>query len=92
MAIVLGSLYLLLIVVVRPSKVEDNHDFRLQTGGSGSGDGQCGQSEPRRLAHLWDLSVWVLQSVEMEVALALRAAISSLLHRSVGFLPQGPQW
>ena len=31
MAIVLGSLYLLLIVVVvvRPSKVEDNHDLRL---------------------------------------------------------------
>ena len=42
MAIVLGSLYLLLIVVVvvRPSKVEDNHDFRLQTSGSGSGDDQ----------------------------------------------------
>ena len=40
MAIVLGSLYLLLIVVVvvRPSKVEDNHDLRLQTSGSGSGD------------------------------------------------------
>ena len=42
MAIVLGSLYLLLIVVVvvRPSKVEDNHDLRLQTSGSGSGDDQ----------------------------------------------------
>ena len=42
MAIVLGSLYFLLIVVVvvRPSKVEDNHDFRLQTSGSGSGDDQ----------------------------------------------------
>ena len=42
MAIVHGSLYLLLIVVVvvRPSKVEDNHDFRLQTSGSGSGDDQ----------------------------------------------------
>ena len=38
MAIVLGSLYLLLIVVVvvGPSKVEDNNDFRLQTSGSGS--------------------------------------------------------
>ena len=37
MAIVLGSLYLLwIVVVVRPSKVEDNHDFRLQTSGSGS--------------------------------------------------------
>ena len=42
MAIALGSLYLLLIVVVvvRPSKVEDNHAFRLQTSGSGSGDDQ----------------------------------------------------
>ena len=42
MAIVLGSLYLLLIVVavVRPSKVEDNHDFRLENSGSGSGDDQ----------------------------------------------------
>ena len=41
MAIVLGSLYLLLIVVVvRPSKVEDNHDLRLQTSGIGSGDDQ----------------------------------------------------
>ena len=94
MAIVLGSLYLLLIVVVvvRPSKVKDNHDFRLQTSGSGSGDDQWVQSEPRRLAHSWDLSVWVLQSVEVEVAVALRAAISSVLQRSVGFLPQGPQW
>ena len=38
MAFVLGSLYLLLIVVVvvGPSKVEDNNDFRLQTSGSGS--------------------------------------------------------
>ena len=38
MAIVLGSLYLLLIVVVvvGPSKVEDNNDFRLPTSGSGS--------------------------------------------------------
>ena len=38
MAIVLGSLYLLLIVVVvvGPSKVEGNNDFRLQTSGSGS--------------------------------------------------------
>ena len=81
MTIVFGSLYLLLIVVVvvRPSKVEDNHDFRLQTSGSGSGDDQCVQSEPRRLAHSWDLSMWVLQSVEVEVALALRAAISSVL-------------
>ena len=42
MAIVLGSLYLLsiVVVVVRPSKVEDNHDLRLQTSGIGSGDDQ----------------------------------------------------
>ena len=81
MAIVLGSLYLLLIVVVvvGPSKVEDNNDFRLQTSGSGSEGDQWVQSEPRRLAHAWDLSMWVEQSVEVEVAPALRAAISSVL-------------
>ena len=80
-------------VVVRPSKkVQDDHDFRLRTSDDGSEDA-CGEANPSQKARprIGYECTWVLQWKWRLLWLCERH-VSSVVLRSVGFLPQEAQW